>query len=48
MRTWKILEPLLGKKELLENSKEMQETDTLLAKLEALEWLQGANSSSYS
>jgi hypothetical protein len=26
----------------------MQETDTLLAKLEALEWLQGANSSSYS
>ena len=27
------------KKELLKNSKDMQEIDTLLAKLEALEWL---------
>jgi len=43
LRTWKISAPLLGKKELSENSKEMQETDTLLGKLEALEWLQGAN-----
>ncbi|HEV3433203.1 MAG TPA: hypothetical protein VG098_04355, partial [Nitrososphaera sp.] len=28
------------KKELLKNSKDVQETDRLLAKLEALEWLQ--------
>ena len=28
------------KKELLKNSKDMQETDRLLAEIEALEWLQ--------
>ena len=28
------------KKELLKNSKDMQETDSLLAEIEALEWLQ--------
>lgn len=36
------------KKELLKNCKDMQETDTLLAKLEALEWLQGQMALFYS
>jgi hypothetical protein len=31
----------MQKKELLKNSKEVRETDTLLAELEALDWLQG-------
>jgi hypothetical protein len=35
------VEPLIKqKKELLKNSKDIQETDRLLAELEALEWLQ--------
>jgi hypothetical protein len=36
------------KKGLLKNSKDIQETDRWLAELEALEWLQGTNSSFYS
>jgi hypothetical protein len=32
---------IMQKKELLKNSKEVRETDTLLAELEALDWLQG-------
>ncbi len=31
---------IMQKKELLKNSKDIQETDRLLAELEALEWLQ--------
>jgi hypothetical protein len=31
---------ILKKKELLKNSKDIQETDRLLAELDALEWLQ--------
>lgn len=35
------VEPLIKqKKELLKNSKDIQETDRLLAEIEALEWLQ--------
>ena len=39
---------IVQKKELLKNCKDMQETDTLLAKLEALEWLQGQMALFYS
>jgi hypothetical protein len=36
------------KKELLKNSKDIKETDRLLAEVEALEWLQGQIAAVYS
>ncbi len=36
----KVEDLILQKKELLKNSKDVKETDRLLAELEALEWLQ--------
>ena len=36
----KVESIILQKKELLKNSKDIKETDRLLAELEALEWLQ--------
>ncbi len=37
----KVEDTIVLKKELLKNSKDIQETDRLLAEIEALEWLQG-------
>ena len=37
----KVESIIMQKKELLKNSKDVCETDTLLAELEALDWLQG-------
>ena len=43
----KVEDMIEWKKELLKNSKDIQETDRLLAELDALEWVQGQIANSF-